>query len=44
MARKKKLSTEELSNNRKDLIGQWNAIVKQVEEIEEFVVTSKGLD
>ena len=35
MARKKKLSTEEVSNNRKDLIGQWNAIVKQVEEIDD---------
>lgn len=35
MARKKKLSTEELSNNRKDLIGQWNEIAKQVEEIDD---------
>lgn len=35
MARKKKISTEELSKNREDLIGQWCVIAKQVEEIDE---------
>ena len=35
MARKKKLSTEELSKNREDLVGQWNEIAKQVEEIDD---------
>ena len=34
MARKKELSTEELSKNREVLIGQWNVIAQQVEEIE----------
>lgn len=34
MARKKKLSTEELSKNREDLVGQWNAIAQKVEEID----------
>lgn len=35
MARKKKLSTEELSKNREDLIGQWREIAQQVEEIDD---------
>lgn len=35
MARKKKLSTEELGKNREDLIGQWRVIAQQVEEIDD---------
>lgn len=35
MARKKKLSTEELGKNREDLIGQWREIAQQVKEIDD---------
>ena len=35
MARKKKLSTEELGKNREDLMGQWREIANQVEEIDD---------